>query len=272
MALPFKKNRPIEMSLRRFLDNPAGPGSAFLASRQIIKSGMNMAFIKLLQKHRNQFFAVPYTYPDGSILFHVRVPSEDFATNRLFYDVLVQIDNNPDYRYSLRKARFFSNSPSFVYTYAYVFYHSDLMIEELAGKLPGQSLSQAPSIRNPVETLGYEKSIYVAARYLIDGFILNDPYIQRFGKPINAITQNQLFSQIASAEKIVQIYALGRELMAKTRKREVNQERRQQRERLRQEFISNARKNKPKSTGFIFKRTPRSKITPKKAVRSLMND
>ena len=272
MALPFKKNRPVEMSLRRFLDNPAGPGSAFLASRQIIKSGMNMAFIKLLQRYRNQFFAVPYIYPDGSIMFHVRVPSEDFDVNKLYYDVLIQIENNPDFRYALRRARFFSNSPSFVYTYAYVFYHSDLMIEDLAGKLPGQSLNQAPSIRNPVETLGYEKSIYIAARYLIDGFVLNDAYIQRFGKQINAITQNQLFAQIASAEKIVQIYALGKELQAKTRRREVNQERRRQREKLRQEFVADARRNRPKSTGFIFRRTPRSKITPRGAVRSLTND
>jgi hypothetical protein len=271
MALPKKVKQPIKINIRQYIDNPYR-GSSFLASRKMIKQGLNVSFIKILQRFRTQFFAVPYVYDNGDVLFHVRVPSEEHDVNKLYYDVLFYIENDPSKRYSMRDIKMFSNSPSFVFTYAYVYYHDDLMIDKFADKLPMLALTKPPEIRNPVESLGYEKSTYIAARYLLDGFCLTDDYINKYKKKMTPLEEMNLSVAIADAEKIVQIYALGQELQAKTRRKAVDEKRRSARMKMRQSFANNAKRTKPKTTGIIFKKTPRAKITARKAVRSLMND
>jgi len=202
----------------------------------------------------------------------VRVPSEDFRSNKLFYDVLFRIDNDPTQRYSTRNTRMFSNSPSFIFTYAYVYYHDDLIIDEFAEKLPMTALTTPPTTRNPVEALGYEKSTYIAARYLLDGFCLTDNYINKFGKKMNALEERNLLYQIADPDKIVQIYALAKHEKAKAPK-VIDNDRDTRRQKMRQEFIENAKKNRPKPVGNILTRkAPRAKISARRAKRSLMND
>jgi hypothetical protein len=266
MALPAKKNKAIEISLRQYVSNPYR-GSAFLASRKAIKAGLNQAFIELLRKDRMKFFAVPYIYPNGDILFHVRIPSTEYKYNKLHYDVLFKIKADPVRRYALRDVEFFSNSPSFIYTYAYVYYHDHIVIDEFASKLPIMSLTVAPEIRNPVESLGYEKSTYFAARYLIDGHALTDQYIQKYGKKINKLIETDIMNKIADPDDIVQIYALGRQLQAK--ESSISQQRTKHREKLQRDFVQHAKKTAPRSSGKILAKKPRSKITARKARRSL---
>lgn len=266
MALPIKKNKAIEISLRQYVDNPYA-GSAFLASRKAIKKGLNQDFVELLRRDRMKFFAVPYIYTNGDILFHVRIPSTEYKYNKLHYDVLFKIKADPARRYALRNVEFFSNSPSFIYTYAYVYYHDHIVIDEFASKLPIMALTVAPEIRNPVESLGYEKSTYFAARYLIDGHALTDQYIQKYGKKMNKLAEMDLLNKIADPNDVEQIYALGRQLQAKESK--ISQQRTKQREKLQRDFVQHAKKTAPKGSGKIMARKPRSKITARKAKRSL---
>jgi hypothetical protein len=267
-----KKKQPVKTTIRQYVDNPSGRGSAYLASRKAIKQGLNSTFIKLLSRFRQQFFAIPYKYSNGDILMHIKVPSEDYDKNKISYDVLFKIEFNDKVRYSQRNIKLFSNSPSFLFTYAYVFYHSSLIPDEFVSKLPNIAITQAPVVRNPVEALGYEKSTYMAARYMLDGFVLNDNYINRFGKIMNPLEEKRLLASIADPEKLVQIYAYAKELQAKKKNKPVNTARREKREELRREYITASKQNRPKKTGFIIKRGPQSKITAKQAKRSLMND
>ena len=266
-----KRKDPIKMSIRQYVDNPYR-GSAFLASRKVIKEGLNLTFIKLLQNYRSQFFAVPYRYPNGDVLFHVRVPSEDYKDNKIVYDVLFRIEFDNTKRYSLRDMRLFSNSPSFLFTYSYVYYHTDMIIPEFVGKLPQIAITTPPAIRNPFETLGFEKSTYMAARYLLDGFILRDSYIERFGKIMNPIEEKRLEAVVADPVKLVEIYALAKENQAKKSRGPVDIARRRRREELRSEYLKISKGSRPKKTGAIFRRGPQSKITAREARRRLMND
>jgi hypothetical protein len=266
-----KRKDPIKISIRQYVDNPYR-GSAFLASRKVIKEGLNNTFIRLLQNYRSQFFAVPYRYPNGDVLFHVRVPSEDYKDNKIVYDVLFRIEFDNTKRYSLRNMRLFSNSPGFLFTYSYVYYHSDLIIPEFVSKIPQVAITQPPAIRNPFETLGFEKSTYIAARYLLDGFILRDAYVERFGKIMNPIEEKRLQAVVADPAKLVEIYALAKENQAKARRRPIDQARRKRREELRQQYLKVSKESRPKKTGAIFRRGPQSRITAREARRRLMND
>ncbi len=266
-----KRKDPIKISIRQYVDNPYR-GASFLASRKIIKEGLNRTFIKLLQNYRQQFFAVPYRYPNGDVVFHVRVPSEEYKDNKIVYDVLFRIEFDNSKRYSLRNVKLFSNSPSFLFTYSYVYYHSDLIIDEFVSKLPTVAITTPPAVRNPFETLGFEKSTYMAARYLLDGFILRDAYIERFGKIMNPIEAMRLQSIVADPAKLVEIYALAKENQAKDRRKPVDQARKKRREELRQQYLKLSKETRPKKTGAIFRRGPQSKITARQARRRLMND
>jgi hypothetical protein len=168
--------------------------------------------------------------------------------------------------------RLFSNSPGFLFTYSYVYYHSDLIIPEFVSKIPQVAITQPPAIRNPFETLGFEKSTYIAARYLLDGFILRDAYIERFGKIMNPIEEKRLFSVVADPAKLVEIYALAKENQVRNKRKPIDQARTKRREELRQQYLKTSKESRPKKTGAIFRRGPQSKITARQARRRLMND
>ena len=72
-----------KITLRQYIDNPSGKGSAYLAKRATIKQGLNMTFIKLLREYKRAFTATPYIYDTGDILYHVTVPSEFYKTNKI---------------------------------------------------------------------------------------------------------------------------------------------------------------------------------------------
>ena len=267
--LPKKKKAATHINIRQYIENPY-KGSAYLASRKMIKQGLNIAFLKLFQKHKKQFFAIPYIDSmSGDILFHVRVPSEEYDINKLTYDVLFQIKYDETIRYALRDIKMFSNSPSFLFTYAYVYYHEHLIIEDFANKIPLEALVNAPTVRNPIESRGYEKSTYFAARYLLDGMCLNDNYINKNKKSLNSFQILTLQNNIADPEAIVQIYALAKSLQVKAHRKVVDKERKVKREELRKSYLERRKVSTPSSS--VFKKGPHATIT-RKAKRTLMNE
>jgi hypothetical protein len=250
----------IDITLKQYVDNPYR-GSSFLASRRLIKQGLNSAYIEILRKYRSRFFAIPYEYQNKDILFHVKVPSEEYQFNKITYDVLFLIEYNPDVRLSQRNIKMFSNSPSFIFTYAYVYYHSNLVIDSFVQKIPTVAITQEPEIRNPIESLGYEKSTYIAARYLLDGFALTEQYIDKNKIAMSAVQRSKILANIADPEILVQIYALGREKQAKEN-RPGNEARTEKRKEIQTKYIT-----KNKST--MPKKKPKAKITARKARKTL---
>jgi len=264
------KAEELKISIREMLDNPTGKGSAFLAKRKMIKQSLSIEFIKLLREFRREFYAIPYVLENGNIFFHVKIPSEFFKENRISYDVLFEIENDPRKRLSNRNCKFFSNSPSFLFTYAYVFNKKSIIINNFKSILPIQCLTVPPIERNPVETLGYEKSITMAAYYLINGFCLNDAYIRKFQKKGTQENLRALYRRIADPEVLLTVYQHVQYKSRKTHRKHLNKNTEKKRERISNEYRRKKKETSPKKP-FIFSRQPRSKITARKAKRSLLN-
>jgi hypothetical protein len=265
-------NAPVAttISLRQFIDNPSGRGSAFLAKRATIKDGLNMTYIKLLRENRRQFAAAPYIEPNGDIIFWVKVPSELYKINHISYDVVFEFKNDQAKRLSRRDVRFFSNSPSFIFTYAYVFNKMGLLIPSLSSKLPPLCLTQAPTMRNPVESLGWEKSVYVAARYLLDGFCLTDSYIVRNGQRYDNTAEADLFRRIADPQMLMAIYRHALYMRAKTHRHQLSPAQIAARDAKAARFRNLQKQNSPKVRRGLAWITPRPKLTARKAVRSVL--
>lgn len=259
------------MTLMKYVSNPTGKGSAYVANRSAIKQGLNMQYIKLLQNFRRDFYAVPYTYPNGDLLYYVKVPSEFYKDNKISYDVLFLLKYDSQKNRSSRAIQMFSNSPSFVYTYCYVYNQAGMIIDSLKSKYPTEALTKFPEVRNPIGSFGYEKSTYIAARYLLDGGCLTDAYINRFGKMLDSYSESDLFNKIVDAALITEIYQNAQYNARKTHKKKITANERKRREEQQKSYADEQKKNRPKGGGFIFHKAPRAKITAKKARRNLMN-
>lgn len=266
-------HQPLKISLLQMVNNPSGKGSAYLAARYRIKQSMSSMYIKVLSKYRRQFYAVPFLYDDGRILFHVKVPSEAYNLNKISYDVLVEFDGKSNLRLSQRPAKFFSNSPSFIFTYAYVFNQKDILIDKFKSKLPSQCLTQAPVVRNPVESLGYEKSIFIAAKYLIDSMALSETYIRKFGKRMMPLTEIDLMRRIADPQTLIAVYQHAKYLQAKTHRKPLTQTEKQKRDQRNRKFAESQKRNRPEGRKGLFgiKVAPRPALTARKAQKYLLN-
>ena len=92
------------------------------------------------------------------------------------YDVLLKFEKN---KKSLgttildMEMQLFSNSPSFLYTYANAYDKQKLFIRECKKKLSSKMLSDIAKTRNPYGVLSYDFSIYSALHYILSNGYTN---------------------------------------------------------------------------------------------------
>lgn len=112
---------------------------------------------------------------DTSFYFLVTVPSDMGLNN---YDVVIHAHDELKNSSSLKKwnVEFFSNCPSFIFTYANVYNEYGLLIPFLANKYNKKVLSGMPIEKNPDMLLGWDKSIY----YALHTIMKNITFTQRF--------------------------------------------------------------------------------------------
>lgn len=154
------------MTIEQYLSNPAGKG----ASVQL--RPIQLQFSQEYEKIRDQIQYRIYS-KGNKVWFFVLIPSHSAKGSN--YEVLIEVDvkgvdTSPNSREKIDSLDFkcYSNSPSFVYTYAYVF-HRHKMLIPFAEKLYDQKvLTVKPSVKNPYLTIGYERSLYMALRKIID--------------------------------------------------------------------------------------------------------
>lgn len=257
----------MELSIREMVTNPSGKGTGFLAARKTIKAALNASFLNLLQNFRNKFYAIPYVFDDGRIWFLVKVPSEFYNTNKILYDCVVEIPAIGAPTLSNRPAKFFTNSPSFVYTYAYVFNKDNLLIQDLKDKYENITLTQPPETRNPVETLGFEKILYICCSYLINGQCLSSSYINRYKVKMTVLEEMRFKSRITPCTNIERIYNFSKSLQVKKPKKIIDQSTRAERLKEKDQYSKFQKVIQPKPK--LFKRAPRGKLSYKSEKRRL---
>ena len=108
---------------------------------------------------------------DDLYFLRIRVASE--SAKGVWYDVVLQFfidDELKSRNIALNNyyVKFFSNSPGFVYKYAYLYHQNDMLVEVLADKYPKEVLTKEPNKTNAERKMGYDKSIYYACRYVLD--------------------------------------------------------------------------------------------------------
>ena len=219
------------MLLKEFmLDNVSvGKGSVKIPMKGFIES-MRERYEEMSKNNVKPFLHSVYKVTPGNrIIVHVKVPSRSLET-KFYYDVLLELDP-PKNAVSIEDChvKIFSNSPSFVYSYAYVFYHLDpdgkpvdpkkarrtagMLINRLQGKIPSsrllmpgtenklgdEVLKNPPVIRNPHNLPLFDSSIYLAIIYLED-----DTDLSTILRKARRITELQLLNTIPDFDSLME--------------------------------------------------------------------
>lgn len=149
----------MSFTINQYLKNPMGAGSS-LAPSQAVKDKYNKEFKDIRSKMKCYWYKV-----EDSSIAHVLIPSE--STEGLNYDVVFEfgdISNARDIKDTPIKV--FSNSPSFIFTYAKVFKDQGLLCSWLEDKYVDKVLQLDPTTRNRYKIVSYEKSLYLACLYI----------------------------------------------------------------------------------------------------------
>ena len=159
------------VTMKQFLVNPTGSGSASVARRDRIRLDMNNRFNTLYKKNKNKFKCEFFYDPKTNDIYYVlNIPSEVYSNDGLYYDVVIKLKGDPNGKLKKllenREMQIFSNSPNFTYTYAYVFNSLDMLVDWCRPKAAPKSLTESPKLRNPDNTLGFEKSVYFSLIYI----------------------------------------------------------------------------------------------------------
>lgn len=157
----------MDIFIKEFLNNPGGKGSAVL-NINATKETFTERYDKICKKISHMTFEV-----NKDIYILVNIPS---SVDGIFYDVLMKFENTKksigttitDMRMEL-----FSNSPSFLYTYAYAYMKQNIFIKECKKKLSSKMLSDVAKTRNPFGVLSYDFSIYAALFYIVNNGYTN---------------------------------------------------------------------------------------------------
>jgi uncharacterized protein YwgA len=259
----------ILQTLQDFINNPMGKGSNAIPSRQLIKDDLERRFKSLFhheEKEKQKKISLDIYRDKDEYYFHFKIPSESKDRHNT-YDVVLYftVDGNKELTVDkdLRRyfVKFFSNSPSFTFTFAYAFNMYGLFVDELADKYKKEVLEHPPVTRNPGEIISYEKTIYFAAHYLLqERKYLNKLIIDSIAKPYN---KAEFAKKIRNTDKI-EI-----EIKQETRRIQREKEKKTEDTHTRREISKRGTVSSKEKIGGQFKsagrNNPKSKITPRKS-------
>ena len=153
--------------IKEFFNNPSGKGSAVL-NISATKTEFESRYNKIHKQVTHKTFFVK-----DNIYILVNIPS---SVEGIMYDVLLKFEKT---KKSLGTTildmdmKLFSNSPSFLYTYANAYDKQKLFIKECKKKLSTKMLSDIAKTRNPYGVLSYDFSIYSALHYILSNGYTN---------------------------------------------------------------------------------------------------
>lgn len=198
-----KKDEQKPMTLEEYIDNPFGKGSSAIP-KSIREGALNtykakFGNIMLRENGKIKY----YLFKDNTNNIYyclVKVPSETIP--KFYYDVAFKFFADSSIAESGRDLKkyyiqFFSNDPSFVYTYAYAFNQAGIFIPELASKMSKEALEEEPKERNPKQNIGYVKTIIFAYLFLNEKDLLK----QSAYSSAESYTQKTLLDLIMDADE-----------------------------------------------------------------------
>ena len=176
----------MKMTFDQYIQNPMGTANAVMSNREMYRKMYMEKLDKIMVRENGK---TKYKLYRGHHKYyaHIKVPSE--TLENFYYDVIIEFSKPDDMSASnnLRKynVRFFSNDPSFVYTFAHAFIENDLFIKDLTDKMSKEAVKKKAVIKNPQNQVGYVKTLYFAYLIMIRNDLFNKlKYLEKYNAHI----------------------------------------------------------------------------------------
>lgn len=158
----------MEMTFDQYIQNPMGRANAVISNREMYRNMYSMRLDVILVREMGKIDWFLYKDSKKDLYYaHIKVPSE--PVENFYYDVLIEFypgdktkSNSDLTKYNVR---FYSNDPSFVFTFAHAFIKNGVFINQYKDKMSKEAVKKEAKSKNPLNTVGYVKSLYFA--YLI---------------------------------------------------------------------------------------------------------
>lgn len=157
----------MEMTYDQYIQNPMGISNAVISNRNMYRELYMNKLDKIMVREMGK---IDYTLYKSKNKYYVyiKIPSE--VIEKFYYDVVIEFSSPKDHKLndsSLNNynVKFYSNDPSFVYTFAHAFIKNNMFINELKGVMSKEAIKKVAVEKNPGNQIGYVKSLYFA--YLI---------------------------------------------------------------------------------------------------------
>ena len=158
------------MTFNEYIQNPAGKQNSVYSARYMYQDMYTEKYKRVMMRENGVMKYRLYRAGDKYVI-HLKVPSE--AVENFYYDVLIEFtpqDTVTSLRSSLfsHQARFYSNDPRFVFTFAHSFITNDMFFKDMIPKMSKLAVQHSAKKRNPKEEIGYVKSLYFAYLFMKD--------------------------------------------------------------------------------------------------------
>ena len=179
--------------IKEFLNNPAGKGASILNI-----SATKNDFIKRYDSIVKQIDHKVY-FVKKDVYFLINIPS---SVNGIKYDILVKFEptsKSTGKTITDMSMQLFSNSPSFLYTYANAYDKQKLFIRACKRKLSSKMLNDIAKTKNPYGVLSYDFSIFAALYYIVSNDYLSFSTLEPIAE---SVSLGDVLSSIKHADKL----------------------------------------------------------------------
>lgn len=192
----------MKLTMEQYITNPMQSPILTATMRESMRNSYIKKFNALLLREHGVINYFLYKDEENNKYYaYFKIPSE--TIERFYYDTIIEFSADQNimeagknlFKYNIR---FYSNDPSFVYTYAYTFYRKGLFIKEFESKMSQKALREPPKEKNPTQMVGYVKTIYFAYLFMkLRSF--ND--LDKFKAQASVLNINNLIANVMIADQ-----------------------------------------------------------------------
>jgi len=156
----------MDMTFDQYIQNPMGIKNAVFSNREMYRTMYRTKWDAIKLRENGMIDFAQYKSKSDYFLY-IKIPSE--VVPNFYYDVVIRFYPPKSEKAPLAAAnldkynvQFYSNDPSFVFTFAHAFSKNDLFINDLSTRMSKIALKQKAVEKNPNNQVGYVKSLYFA--------------------------------------------------------------------------------------------------------------
>lgn len=152
----------MKMTFDQYINNPMGVKNAVFSGREMYRELYMKKLDTILVREVGKVKYRLYKNKDKFYVY-MKIPSE--VVPDFYYDTVIEFFTDKmaakasntlkDYY-----VKFYSNDPSFVFTFAHAMLKNDLFIKELVPRMSKEAVKKVAKEKNPKMEIGYVKSIY----------------------------------------------------------------------------------------------------------------